>query len=346
MGVRGQTLEWFKSYLSNRSQAVFINGVLSEHEQIKCGVPQGSILGPLLFLIYINDLSSIIGIATTRMYANDTNLTFTACNIPELQEQMSVDIQCLKNWLIANKLTLNVIKTEFMLVGSRQRIATMTENMNTFLNGISLNRVNCSKCLGVEIDEFLTWDTHIASVSKKVSSGISIMRKVKPFIPISSLLNIYQSIVEPYFDYCSIVWNGIGDNLADKLKKLQNRAARVISGADYLTPANEILNKRGWSNLKERRNKQKALMMFKIFNGMTPRYLKGIFSARPGASVYNLRTSLDDIAIPRARTDYYRKSFAFTGAKIWNALPNNMKSELSFETFRNKLKSLDLSIDI
>ena len=182
VGVRGQTLEWFKSYLSNRSQVVFINGVLSEHEQIKCGVPQGSILGPLLFLIYINDLSSIIDFATTRMYADDTNLTFTACNIPELQEQMSVDIQCLKNWLIANKVTLNVIKTEFMLVGSRQRIATMTENMNTFLNGISLNRVNCSKCLGVEIDEFLTWDTHTASVSKKVSSGISIMRKIKPVI--------------------------------------------------------------------------------------------------------------------------------------------------------------------
>ena len=114
MGVRGQTLEWFKSYLSNRSQVVFINGVLSEDEQIKCGVPQGSILGPLLFLIYINDLSSIIDFATTRMYADDTNLTFTACNIPELQEQMSVDIQCLKNWLIANKLTLNVIKTEFV----------------------------------------------------------------------------------------------------------------------------------------------------------------------------------------------------------------------------------------
>ena len=224
MGVRGQTLEWFKSYLSNRSQVVFINGVLFEHEQIKCGVPQGSILGPLLFLIYINDLSSIIDFATTRIYADDTNLTFTACNIPELQEQMSVDIQCLKNWLIANKLTLNVIKTEFMLVGSRQRIATMTENINTFLNRISLNRANCSKCLGVEIDELLTRDTHIASVSKKVSSGISIMRKIKPFIPISSLLNIYQSIVT-YFDYCSIVWNGIGDNLADKLQKLQNRAA-------------------------------------------------------------------------------------------------------------------------
>ena len=153
MGVRGQSLEWFKSYLSNRYKAVFINGVLSAHEQIKCGVPQGSILGPLLFLIYFNDLSSIIDFATTRMYADDTNLTFAACSIPELQEQISVDFQCLKNWLIANKLTLNIIKTDLMLVGSRQRIATMTVNLHA--NGVSLNIVNCSKCLGLEIDEFI-----------------------------------------------------------------------------------------------------------------------------------------------------------------------------------------------
>ena len=118
---------------------------------------------------------------------------------------------------------------------------------------------------------------HCKRFKEVVVRHIGIMRKVKPFIPISSLLNIYQSIVEPYFDYCSIVWNGIGDNLADKLQKLQNRAARVITGADYLTPTNEILNKLGWSNLKERRNKQKALMMFKIVNGMIPRYLKEIF---------------------------------------------------------------------
>ena len=92
-----------------------------------------------------------------------------------------------------------------MLVGSRQRIATMTVNMHAFINGISLNRVNFSKCLGVEIDEILTWDTRIPSVSRKVSSGLSVMRKIKPFVPISGLLNIYQSVVEPYFDYCSIV---------------------------------------------------------------------------------------------------------------------------------------------
>lgn len=99
------------------------------------------------------------------------------------------------------------------------------------------------------------------------------------------------------------VWNGIGDNLADKLQKLQNGTARVITGADYLTPTKEILHSLSWSNLKEGRNKQKALMMFKIVNGMTPRYLKDIFSVRPGASIYNLRTSQDDIAITRATTE-------------------------------------------
>ena len=106
--------------------------------------------------------------------------------------------------------------------------------------------------MGAEIDEFLTWDAHIARVSKKVSSGLSIMRKIKPFVSIPSLLNIYPSVVKPYFDYCSIVYNVIGDNLADKLQKLQNQAARLITGTDYLTPTKEILIKLGWCNLKER----------------------------------------------------------------------------------------------
>ena len=103
------------------------------------------------------------------MYADDTgaNMTFTACSIPELQHDMNIDLQFLQNWLIANRLTLNVLKTEFMLVGSRQRVATLTQELDLSINGISLKRVNSSKCLGVEIDEFLTWDAHISSVSKK-----------------------------------------------------------------------------------------------------------------------------------------------------------------------------------
>ena len=137
--IRGHALEWFKSYLVKRSQIAFTNGVLSDKAILRCGVPKGWILGPLLFLIYINDLTTVADYATVRMYADDTNMTFTACSIPELQHDMNIDLQFLQNWLTANTLTLNVLKTEFVLVGSRQRVATLTQELDLSINGISLN---------------------------------------------------------------------------------------------------------------------------------------------------------------------------------------------------------------
>ena len=176
-----------------------------------------------------------------------------------------------------------------MLVGSRQTVATLTQELDLSIYGISLKRVNSSKCLAVEIDEFLTWDTHISSVSKKVSSGIGVVKKIKPFVPTSNLISVFQSIVEPCLDYCSVVWDNISDQLTDKLQILQNRSARVITGADYRMPTNDLLSKLGWSSLKEKRNKQKAIMMFNIMNGMTP-------ARNIGRSVYNLRISSHNLA--------------------------------------------------
>ena len=192
----------------------------------------------------------------------------------------------------------------------------------------------------------MTWDAHISSVSKKVSSGIGAIKKIKPFVPTctSNFINVFQSIVEPYLDYCSLVWDDISDQLTEKLQILQNRAARVIIGADYRTPSS-LLIKLGWSSLKEKRNKQKALMMFKIMNGMTPAYLEDIFTRNIRRLVYYLRISRRNLALLAVKTDYYRNSFACTWAKIWNALPDEMKYEKSMRTFKPKLESLNLSID-
>ena len=345
-GMQEKTLQWFRSYLSDRSQRVYINGILSDKEQITCGVPQGSTLGPLLFLIYINDLSSAIDFATTRMYADDSNLTYTACGIPTLQYEMKRDIERLKDWLTANKLTLNILKSEVMLVGSRQRIATITENINLSINGISLMKVDHTKCLGVLIDEHLTWNSHLTSVAQNVSSGICVFRRAKPDVANNYLIDVYRSIIEPYFDCCCIVWDGIGEGLANKLQKLQNHAARIIIGAHYMTPSKEVLSKLGWAPLEERRNKLKAVMMFKIVNGLAPAYLNEMFQGVASTNAYNLRSSNKNLALPKARTDYYRKSFAFTGAKIWNGLPQSLKEEQCLETFKTKLKSLDLLVNI
>ena len=148
------------------------------------------------------------------------------------------------------------------------------------------------------------------------------------------LISVYQSIVEPHLGYCGVVWDDISDQLTDKLQISQNRTARVITGADYQMPTSNVLGKLDWSSLKEKRNKQKTLIIFKIINGMTPAYLEDIFTRNIGRSVCNLRISRRNLALPAVKTDYYRNSFAYTGAKIWNALPDEMK-----------LESLNLSID-
>ena len=220
-------------------------------------------------------------------------------------------------------------------------IATLAQELDLSINGISLKRVNSSKCLGVEIDGTLILLVYL----KKVSSGIGIIKKIKPFVLTSNLISVYQSIVEPYLGYFSVVWDDISDQLTDKLQILQNRAARVITGADYQMPTDELLTKLGWSSLKEKRNKQKALMMFKIMNGMTPAYLKYIFTRNIGRSVYNLRIRRRNLTLPAIETDYYRNSFAYTGAKIWNALRDELKYEKCIRAFKHKLESLNLSFD-
>ena len=151
-----EALRWFGSYISNRTQQCYANEMLSEEKPITCGVPQGPILGPLLFLIYVNDLTTCTDYGITRMYAYDTNLTYSACNVAELQRQMGKDLEKLKTWLAANKLTLNIVKTEYMLIGSRQRIATQKEVLNLSVNGITLQQVKNAKCFGVTFDENLT----------------------------------------------------------------------------------------------------------------------------------------------------------------------------------------------
>ena len=153
LGLHESAIDWFESYLSNRMQIYMVNGILSDPEQLFCGVPQGIILGPLLFLIYINDLPDCVKYSSTRMYADDTNLTASGSCIPEIKSVLDKDIKRVVDLLCANKLTLNVIKTEYLLIGSWQRIASLTNNLNLLINGITLKQAQEVKCLEYTIDE-------------------------------------------------------------------------------------------------------------------------------------------------------------------------------------------------
>ena len=158
-GVQGVALDWFNSYLTNRTQRRLVNDSLSKTCSLKCGVPQGTILGPLLFLIYINDLPNCLSSCQPRMYADDTHITYAGADLNSIQSNLNRDLSNLNQWLSSNKITLNATKTEFMLIGSRQRLSTLPDTLELSINNESINRVSSVKSLGVFIDENLTWQT-------------------------------------------------------------------------------------------------------------------------------------------------------------------------------------------
>ena len=151
-GVLGTSYDWFRSYLDCREQRCFINGSLSGDHFLTCGIPQGTILGPLLFIIYINDLPNCLSNAEPRMYADDTHISFAGNNIQNINTVLNEDLARVEKWLTANKLTLNASKTEFMLIGSRQRLSTFHNPPSLMIDGAPITHVTATKSLGVHID--------------------------------------------------------------------------------------------------------------------------------------------------------------------------------------------------
>ena len=329
-GVKGQALSLLKSYLSNRHQKCQINRFVSSEQLIRCGVPQGSILGPLLFLLYINDLPECLNNTRPRLFADDTNLTASGNSIADAELAVNSDLHNLRNWLIANKLSLNVAKTEFMLIGSPQMIRNVSNfQPNIIIENKQIRQVNKTKTLGTTIDQHLTWKTNTENICKKITSGISALRRVKPFIADrNTLISIYNAIVRPYFDYCSEVWDVFGETQSKRLQKLQNRAARIISNFSNDIDHSIALNVLGWEPLDRIRKKAKARMIYKTLNKIGPESLTNLFTYKNDITNYQLRNISSGLCLPQPRTNNMKKSFMYDGAKLWNSIPNEIREQI------------------
>ena len=212
-GVQQQELTWFRSYLYNRKQFCKVNGISSDLEDIEVGVPQGSCLGPLLFLLYINDLPQAIRGSTVSMYADDTSLCHQASDITQLNEAMNNDLKQLDIWLQGNKLSLNVAKTHSMLVTTKQKsniLKGSNQNLELKIRDNELDVVQKTKYLGVQIDCSLDWKEQIKSISGKVSRAVGFLKYSKKYLPRETLVTLYRSLVEPHFRYCCSVWGCCG----------------------------------------------------------------------------------------------------------------------------------------
>ena len=270
------------------------------------------------------------------MFADDTSLSFATDSPGELESVINSELESLKTWLVTNRLSLNIAKTEFMTMGSRQRIGVTPDNMTIKLDGSEINKIE-TVTLGVHIDKHLSWSVHIEKLTKKIASAIGALKRVRSFITTKTAVQIYQALIQPHFDYCCSVWDNLGETLSNKMQKLQNRAVRVITKSPYDASANPLLDSLHLDNLtcSLRRKTIKAKIMFKILKGDAPAYLQNLFSAR--GTGYDLRNSEIKLNLPKPRTNYLKRSLCYSGALLWNSLPQNIRRLSSLTLFNNSL---------
>jgi hypothetical protein len=343
IGITGSAFLLLKSYLTGRTQRCEVNGSISGEKDVKCGVPQGSILGPLFFLLYINDLPACLSKTKPRLFADDTNITAAGKCLSDLEDAVNSDLEMLRKWLRANKLSLNVAKTEFQIIGTKRMLKKASaQQLKIHIQNIPIKQVFQCKTLGVTVDENLCWKSNTDSICKKISSGIYALKRIKEYVDKKTLVSVYNAIIQPYFSYCCEVWNTFGETQSTRLQKLHNRAARVIASVPNEVDQQTVLNILGWEPLKEQRVKAKAKTMFKTLNNMGPNCLKELFTFKKEILNRSLRNSSSTIRLPKPNTNNMKKSFMYDGASIWNSLPKKIRESDSLSSFKRKIATYSL----
>lgn len=308
-----------------------------KHITVESGVPQGSILGPLLFLLFINDLSLTLRntITNTDMYADDT----TICDIHESKEVIEKNLQSalvlLSEWCAQNGMVLNTSKTKVLLITTpHKRGKNENYNLNLKYKDIPLELTTGDKILGVNINQNLKWDNHINVVKKKISSNLWLLSKIKPFVSLDHRIVFYKAYIQPHIDYCNIIWGGTSKQNIQSILLLQKRACKIILGYQY-TNFQEAMKSINALSIHLRILLQKAKFMYKVNKGLVPEYILSMFEHRTTGE--NLRNVCDlDYNIPRPKMELFKTSMSYSGPMIWNKIPASIRNSNSIQNFSKK----------
>ena len=340
-GVRGLPLNWFSSYLSNRNQYVRYNGHDSCKSNISCGVPQGSILGPLLFLVFINDLHNVSKKLFFVLFADDSNLLLSGSNLNDLCKQMNAELKNVVNWFKTNKLCLNVKKTNFMVFSAKNKSCAQSQ-LSISVDDVTVDQVYQTKFLGVIIESKLNWTSHIDYVAGKISKCIGIITKARKILNEKTLTGLYYTFVYPYLNYCCSVWGMAPEIHISKLHKLQKRIVRVISGKPRLFPSSDIFKCLKILPIQLLNTLKLSLFCYKLKMGNLPSIFDEFTTTVNDVHDHYTRSShLFFIGTPR--TLYAKNSIRYRAPFTWNSLSFDLQNSKSESCFKRKLMSHLLS---
>ena len=344
-GIRGIINDWFTSCLIGRKQITEIGPRnKSSKEILLSGVPQGSGLGPLLFLIYVNDICNSCNQLKFYLFADNTNLLYADKNLKPLEFTVNNELSEVYAWLIANKLSLNIKKSNFVIFQPRQKKLPYQVNLKVIdhlsNSYVSLECKNYVKYLGVLIDENLSWKHHISHIASKISMSIGIIARLRHFVPLYTLHHIYRSLIQPYLLYGIVAWGRAGKIYRTKILRLQKRALCLMFFGDYKSHAIPFFISSNLLPLDLLYFKSVAILMHDVFNNLSPPQITNSFNFQWNIHPYNTRSSSrGNFFVQYSRLEKQNKSFTRVSVKVWNSLPVEMR-HTSKANFKRKIHNL------
>ena len=338
-GIRGITNKWFESYLSNRKQYVYYSETKSNISTVEHGVPQGSVLGPLLFTLYINDINNALLFSCASLFADDTSILFSDFSLKRIEKCINIDLKRLFKWLCANKISLNVSKTEVVLFRGNHK--NINYNIGLKLNGKKLTLSESVKYLGVILDQSLSWNPHINNLSTKLKNANGIISKVRHVLPISVLLSIYNALFSSHLTYACQCWCQNINTKSDRILKLQKRCVRLLTFSKYDTPSSPLFHFLNILKINDQVKLLNTTLVHDILTNSLPMILINTFSLKYYPDCYETRRKTKGLlCIPRFKTTKYGlNSIIYQSINHWNELQLHYDKYLLYVN-RTKFKKL------
>lgn len=333
-GFRGNFLNFLMNFLSDREYFVSVNGIKSTNKSVKIGVPQGSTLGPLLFLIYVNDMANSSDIFKFSQFADDSTATHSSPNLKDTISITETEFKKILNWLATNKLIINLKKTHIMLFTNRKRPIEVKLNVN----GNIITEKTESKFLGVIVDNKLSWQPHVKYISNKISKSLSILRYLRYSFPKSILKTLYLSLVLPYLMYCNIIWGSAFKTVMMPLFILQKKCLRTITKSNYLAHTLPLFNENKLLNVFQLFDFICAQFVFKILNTNQFPVFKDRLTHSAVSHGHNTRNHTL-IRTPFERLQKCMNSFLINGIKVYNNVSQFVKNSRTLIAFKVRMKN-------